>query len=103
MIRIAKLLESTLLTGNSLKNNVRILKQLEEKLFILWGNLLELKTDLRDRGSDLPLPPGDNRLQNKPFDCCIEEYGHEVHVSSNNPTGYQRMHRLVRTKIQAEM
>jgi protection-of-telomeres protein 1 len=72
---------------------------MEEKLFILWGNLLELKNELRDRGSDMPLPPGDNRLQNKPFDACIEEFGHEVHVSEKHPTGYQRMHRIAQTRI----
>jgi protection-of-telomeres protein 1 len=72
---------------------------LEEKLFILWGNLLELKTELRDRRDDMPLPPGDNRLQNKVFDCGIEEYGHEVGTSEKHPEGYQRMHRLAQTKI----
>jgi protection-of-telomeres protein 1 len=72
---------------------------MEEKLFILWGNLLELKTELRARESDMPLPPGDNRLQNKPFDACIEEYGHEVHVSEKHPAGYQRMHRMAQTRI----
>jgi len=76
-----------------------MLKKLEEKLFILWGNLLELKTELRDRGGDLPLPPGDNRLQNKPFDCLIEEYGHEVRMSDKHPEGYQRMHKLAQTRI----
>lgn len=47
----------------------------------------------------MPLPPGDNRLQNKVFDACIEEYGLEVHVTDANPSGYQRMHRLAQTKI----
>lgn len=89
----------TPLTIGSLRSNKQLLSKLEEKLFILWGNLLELKTELRDRGSDLPLPPGDNRLQNKPFDACIEEYAVEVHTSSNNPSGYQRMHRLAQTRI----
>ena len=87
------------LTSTSLETNTVTLKRLEERLFILWGNLMELKTELRDRGSDLPLPPGDNRLQNKPFDCCIEEYGHEVPVTEDNPLGYQRMHRLTQTFI----
>jgi protection-of-telomeres protein 1 len=54
---------------------------------------------LRARGSDLPLPPGDNRLANKPFDCVIEEYGHEVLVSEGNPEGWQRMHKLTHTTI----
>ncbi|CAE7021893.1 hypothetical protein PTNB85_02430 [Pyrenophora teres f. teres] len=87
------------LNAVNLKGNHRMLKQLEEKLFILWGNLMELKTELRDRGSDLPLPPGDNRLQNKPFDACIEEYGAEVPVTKDTPFGYKRMHRLAQTTI----
>ncbi|KAH6641991.1 hypothetical protein C7974DRAFT_384646 [Boeremia exigua] len=75
------------------------LAQLRERLFILWGNLAELKDQLRARSCDLPLPPGDNRLDNRPFDCCIEEYGYEVPVAEDAPMGYQRLHRLAFTKI----
>ncbi|KAI4655187.1 uncharacterized protein J4E79_008252 [Alternaria viburni] len=83
-----------------LTNQPKVLKKLEEKLFILWGNLMELKTELRDRGNDLPLPPGDNRLQNKPFDACIEEYGCEVPPTKDqHQFGYQRMYRLAQTAI----
>jgi protection-of-telomeres protein 1 len=92
-----------LLTWTSLTGGPKKLKLLEEKLFILWGNLLELKTELRTRGSDLPLPPGDNRLQNKPFDCCVEEYGHEIPNTEENPEGYLRMHRLAQTKIMIDV
>jgi len=61
---------------------------------------MELKTELRDRGNDLPLPPGDNRLQNKPFDACIEEYGCEVPPTKDqHQFGYQRMYRLTHTAI----
>ena len=63
---------------------------------------MELKIELRGRGSDLPLPPGDNRLQNMPFDCCIEEYGYDVPMTKENPLGYQRMHRLVQTFIKTD-
>lgn len=65
----------------------------------MWGNLEELKSELRARGKDLPLPPGDNRLDNKPFDCVIEEYGNECLVTDDNPFGYQRLHKLALTKI----
>ncbi|KZM20988.1 uncharacterized protein EKO05_0005220 [Ascochyta rabiei] len=85
--------------ARDLKEEPRALVQVKEKLFRLWGNLAELKEELRARSADLPLPPGDNRLQNLPFDCCIEEYGHEVLVSEENPTGYQRLHKLALTKI----
>lgn len=86
----------------SLKHDPKTLDQLKEKLFILWGNLHELKQELRDRGSDLPLSPGDNRLQNRPFDCSIEEYGHEVRMSEKYPLGYQRLHKIAYTKISDE-
>ncbi|KAI8931985.1 hypothetical protein NX059_010881 [Plenodomus lindquistii] len=85
--------------AQDLTKNPRLLQQLEQKLFILWGNLMELKTEMRLKDSDLPLPPGDNRLQNKPFDCCIEEYGFEVPITQLNPLGWQRMFRLVHTII----
>lgn len=90
---------SNVLTFGSLSKDKKAVHRLEEQLFILWGNLLELKTELRDRGSDLPLPPGDNRLQNKPFDCLFEEYGHQVPLTDANPFGWQRMHRIVQTHI----
>ncbi|KAJ4290504.1 hypothetical protein N0V90_010721 [Kalmusia sp. IMI 367209] len=50
---------------------------LEEKLFVYWGNLHERKIALKKEGIDLPLPVADKRLalSNKPFECCIEEYG----------------------------
>ncbi|KAF2995693.1 hypothetical protein E8E13_003304 [Curvularia kusanoi] len=85
--------------AKDLKAEPKVLDQLKEKLFILWGNLAELKEELRARGTDLPLPPGDNRLDNKPFDCIIEEYGAEVPVSEEHPAGFQRLHKLALTKI----
>lgn len=68
-------------------------------LFLMWGNLEELKSELRARGQDLPLPRGDNRLDHKPCDCIVEEYGVECPVTEDNPWGYQRLHKLALTKI----
>jgi len=75
------------------------MRQLEDKLFILWGNLLELKKDLGPKGIRFPLPSGDPRLQNMPFECCVEEYGSKVPVSSQWPQGWQRMHQPMGTVI----
>lgn len=83
------------------------MRALEEKLFLLWGNMMELKQEMADQRAlgksgkdyDFPLPTGDTRLQNKPFDCCIEEYGGRVPKSAEHPMGYQRLHRLVHTQI----
>ncbi|KAF2126363.1 hypothetical protein P153DRAFT_76106 [Dothidotthia symphoricarpi CBS 119687] len=89
----------TKLNAVDLKKTPNVLERLEEIMFILWGNVFELKTELRNKGSDLPLPPGDNRLQNKPFDCNIVEYGAEVPVTDETPTGYERKHMLYGTTI----
>ncbi|KAF2011373.1 hypothetical protein BU24DRAFT_426448 [Aaosphaeria arxii CBS 175.79] len=80
--------------------NEHIVEKLREKLFILWGNLLELKKDHQSQGIQFPLPHGDNRLQNMPFEACIEEYGVKVLKSSQWPLGWQRTHRLLQTVIQ---
>ncbi|KAJ4356652.1 uncharacterized protein N0V89_004688 [Didymosphaeria variabile] len=51
--------------------------ELEQKLFLLWGNLHERKIALKKQGINLPLPVGDETLalSNMPFECCVEEYG----------------------------
>ncbi|KAJ4405759.1 hypothetical protein N0V91_005066 [Didymella pomorum] len=85
--------------ARDLKAEPRVLDELRETLFLLWGNLEELKSELRAVGKDLPLPAGNNRLRNKPFDCVIEEYGLECPVTDDNPFGYQRLHKLALTKI----
>ncbi|KAF2678500.1 hypothetical protein K458DRAFT_316677 [Lentithecium fluviatile CBS 122367] len=76
-------------------------KRLEEKLFILWGNLRERKIALLKEGIHLPLPTGDSRLQlqNKPFDCCIEEFGEPVGKNLGNPKSWVRRHTLFNTTI----
>ncbi|KAF1971002.1 hypothetical protein BU23DRAFT_600549 [Bimuria novae-zelandiae CBS 107.79] len=55
----------------------KTLYELEHKLSVLWGNLHERKAALKKEGINLPLPVGDNKLalSNKPFECCVEEYG----------------------------
>jgi protection-of-telomeres protein 1 len=58
-----------MLTHTSLHVASKNLNELKEKLFILWGNLQELreagKLDGAARGE----------ISSKPFECCIEEYG----------------------------
>ncbi|KAF2873569.1 hypothetical protein BDV95DRAFT_489484 [Massariosphaeria phaeospora] len=84
----------------NLRENASTAEKLREKLFILWGNLMELKNNPPD-GVQFPLPSGDSRLQNMPFDACIEEYGTQVAESPRNPTGWQRTHRLFGTIIRS--
>jgi len=62
------------------------LKALREKLFFLWGELEE------DKKSGA-LASG-NQTKNKPFICCIQEYG--VRDESD---GWIRMHKMFSTTI----
>jgi hypothetical protein len=71
-----------LLTGVfSLRNDPKSLDELNEKLFILWGNLREFKRN------------GEQKLSNKPFECCIREYG----VRADE--GWFRLHKMFETTI----
>lgn len=76
-------------------------KQLEERLFILWGNLRERKIALLKEGIQLPLPSDDPRLglQNKPFECCIEEFGEMQGRNWKDPSDYVQRFSLFNTTI----
>lgn len=72
---------------DDLRHRPALLRQLKEKLFILWGNLEE-------KGE------GD-ALSNKAFRCCIEEYGIEMeddissgHSGAGSCKRWLRMHRM---------
>jgi protection of telomeres protein 1 len=82
--------------GHSLRKDKRALEELREKLFLLWGNLEELKLVQ----VPLPLGPADSKkLSNRPFECCIQEYGYfnpHVHEEESN---CQRLYRMCGTTI----
>ncbi|KAI5368286.1 putative protection of telomeres protein [Septoria linicola] len=77
---------------DDLRHRPNLLGQLREKLFILWGNLLERQ----EVGQGLA-------LSNKPFQCCIEEYG--IELDEDDPArhtarkGFQRMYSMFGTTI----
>jgi len=54
----------------SLRRNQDTLRDLRERLFILWGDLEERKNASSDGRVDLEKPPS-----SKPFTCCVREYG----------------------------
>ncbi|KAF2646122.1 hypothetical protein P280DRAFT_512323 [Massarina eburnea CBS 473.64] len=84
-----------------LKRDPVTLKKLEEKLFVLWGNLWERKVALwKEDRIKLPLTLDDPRLQlqNRPFECCIEEFGEPVGVGGN-PTDWIRRFTTFNTTI----
>jgi len=62
------------------------LSDLKEKLFVLWGELAERK----ENGVIDPAQP----LINKPFECCIQEYG-----VPDGKDGWIRLHRIHHTTI----
>ncbi|KAF2260150.1 hypothetical protein CC78DRAFT_620447 [Lojkania enalia] len=87
------------MTAVDLREDLVRRENLEEKLFVLWGNLLELKMELRASKITFPLPSRDERLKNMPFECCIEEYGVRIPTSPRWPNGWQRTHAMWGTTI----
>ena len=85
----------------SLREDSRSLAELKEKLFILWGDLEELKS------AGTVLPAGSNaekRASSNPFECCIQEYGVPIPAidrsdSDRTDTKWQRMHRMFGTTV----
>ena len=67
-----------------LYHNTQLLTQLREKLCILWGNLEE-----KEEGET---------LSNKPFECCLWEYGIEMDDDDPEkalaPMGWKKMFRM---------
>ncbi|TID18959.1 hypothetical protein E6O75_ATG06080 [Venturia nashicola] len=66
-----------------LRRNKHILNLLKEKLFTLWGNLEELRS----------AESMDVVLSNKPFECCIKEFGVQ------DDEGWVRTHAICDTQI----
>ena len=67
-----------------LRNDHQLLAKLREQLCILWGNLEE-KAD-------------DAAISNRPFECCLMEYGVEMYdancANGSNPYRFKRMYRM---------
>ncbi len=72
----------SLTNARSLRKDPQALARLREKLFVLWGDLEELKAS---GSNDMP--------SNTAFECCIKEYGVKVDEE------YIRVHRLFGTTI----
>jgi protection-of-telomeres protein 1 len=73
-----------------LRQNPNELKQLRERLFILWGDLEEVKKKTNKEG-EVPVP------KNRPFECVIQEYGVQ-----DDDKEWIRMHRMTGTTIRED-
>lgn len=111
------------LNAGDLRNSKRLLGQLREKLFYLWGELEErntqvlLRREQAERHARANRPPADSDDEdmagnsaaaapaNRPFACCIRQYG--VKLSEPDDTKadagpgkrWQRMYGLFGTQI----
>jgi protection-of-telomeres protein 1 len=100
----------------NLRKNPRIVSQLREKLFILWGDLEERKRHAQSLGLTIWHPPeafkemnerkgikngwGEwNRPKSKPFNCCIAEYGKKNKNNKEALGGWERRFRMFGTTI----
>ncbi|EKG15636.1 Telomere end binding protein [Macrophomina phaseolina MS6] len=82
--------------GDLRKDNKR-LAELREKLFILWGNLEELKANGHN-----PLDEDVAKTRSsKAFECCIKETGAKLDIEKAPEEGYQRIFHLYGTTIKA--
>lgn len=94
------MLYAPLTRDSSLRKDKAALAQLREKLFIMWGDLEELKSS----GASLPLAVGAKSgvASNNPFECCIHEYGVPAHPEAepeDSSESWERMHRMFGTTI----
>ena len=115
------------LTATNLANprQAEFLEAFREKMFILWGNLEELKNSQkskRSRGKRVsgqgPPPDSDDdeqvvittevprdKIQNTPFECCIRQYGIKVpeqdpkRADAGDGKRWQRMYGMFGTRI----
>lgn len=88
----------TNLDASNLRDDEDNLQALRQNLFILWGNLEEEKTARQAEAkraqrlaanaerppldsSDNEAPPNNTKLTNRPFPCCIRQYGIKVKES----------------------
>ncbi|KAF5025898.1 hypothetical protein F66182_2017 [Fusarium sp. NRRL 66182] len=108
------------LDASNLRGDEETLTKLREKMFLLWGNLEEKKEaaqeaarkgqppcDSDDEDQERPESVGSRKIQltNRPFSCCIQQYGIKVaepdpaKANAGEGKRWQRMFRLFGTMI----
>ena len=81
----------------NLRKDPRALTQLKEKLFVLWGDLQELKEE-----ASISQKVPERKLHSRPFECLISEYGIEArdeHGIKKDNGEYERVFHLSGTTI----
>jgi hypothetical protein len=68
--------------NSSLRASPQALSSLREKLFLLWGDLEEIKSQSKSKSTNLPNQDQEQnedaaprKPKSKPFECCLKEYG----------------------------
>ncbi|KAF4975067.1 hypothetical protein FZEAL_8103 [Fusarium zealandicum] len=112
------------LDASNLRHDKQKVEALRNKLFILWGDLEEHKSREREKqrealekarkgGPPRHSPEGDEagpetskaQVANRPFSCCIQQYGVKVQetdpakADAGNGRRWQRMYRLFGTLV----
>jgi hypothetical protein len=85
---ITNLSTPSLFSNSSLRASPQALSSLREKLFLLWGDLEEIKS--RSKSTNLPNQDQEQnedaaprKPKSKPFECCLKEYG--IRDTANKP------------------
>ncbi|GJN74547.1 hypothetical protein PLICBS_008638 [Purpureocillium lilacinum] len=104
------------LDGSNLRHDRKNLDALRQQLFILWGDLEEHKSrDTKRAATGHDNPPEDSddestpnatsKVSNRPFSCCVQEYGIKMPESdpakanASDSKRWERMYKLFGTKI----
>ena len=82
-----------------LRNNSQALAMLKEKLFVLWGDLEEKKTEHGKTGMELQ--DEGVLVSSKPFECLIKEYGVNARAKDGQMVDneWERLFGLLKTNI----
>ncbi|KAJ9618961.1 hypothetical protein H2203_008777 [Taxawa tesnikishii (nom. ined.)] len=96
--------------ATDISNDSAKLQALRDKLFVLWGDLEEKKSEAQSRGLPSSLPGeviredmlSGHAPDNVPFECCIREYGQQVDpedMSEDTLMGWIRIFEIFETRI----
>lgn len=95
-------------SNSSLREDEHTPEALRNKLFLLWGNLQELKEESITRNEVFDPDRSVVSLKSLPFSCCIKEYGvrvadisvkKEQNAEPSLDLGWKKRFRMFGTKI----